>query len=99
MAASRPTGGCSRPSEAASFAAAAVTTAGVSMMEDSMPATRSQMPQTVGSSEPDRVRPPARAFASARSLSRRELIDAPKFMEFLTVPAYRRVIAAESAAV
>jgi ATP-dependent DNA helicase RecG len=47
------------------------------MMEDSMPATRSQMPQTVGSSEPDRVRPPARAFASARSLSRRELIDAP----------------------
>ena len=39
-----------------------------------------------------------RAYVNAAALMR-ELIDAPKFMEFLTVPAYRRVIAAESATV
>ena len=54
-----------------------VTTAPVSMMEDPMPATKSHTPEVADSPEVERVRPPARAFASTRSLSRQELIGAP----------------------
>jgi ATP-dependent DNA helicase RecG len=47
------------------------------MMEDPMPATKSHTPEAAVSLESEHVRPPARAFASTRSLSRQELIGAP----------------------